>query len=277
MQSIMVNRTQLIFVLSLLFCSFPSYGNSPYYLMAFGEYGLAKAAGFNQIPKGGDQNSSSYRRPNFHELNIEHVTYHTLGAGLQYNTWQILYSHAAIHLENSAMLNQALFSHGKTLPIDAFYHFNIELNKNKIQLKKQFWSLPQNNNFHFALFTNIDWLGYHYHFYPLVDAVGVSAPSSEREFINLSCSFGTEFQYQWHPYYSSVLSLSASLPFFHLHVSEARFVQRFHIFDTPLSKLTPYLGISYLKIDLQDGQGLANHLRFSAKPYFFIGMEFLLI
>lgn len=277
MQSIMVKTARIIFLLSLLFFSLPSYGDSPYYFLAFGEYGLAKTKGFNQIPIGGSQNSSSYRRPNFNELNIEHETYHTLGAGVQFGTWQMVYSHSAIHLENNVALNEALFSHGKPLPSDVFYHFNIELNKNKIQLKKQFSSIPQYQNFHFAIFSNIDWLGYHYHFYPLHQRAGVSTPSSDRDFINLSFSFGTECQYQWHPYLSSVLSLSASLPLFHLQVSEARFVQRFHVFNTPMSKFTPYIGISYLKIDLQDGQGLANHLRFSAKPYFFIGMEFLLI
>ncbi len=273
----MVKTTQLIFIFTLVFFCLPSYADSPYYILTFGEYGLAKTAGFNQIPRGGDQASSSYRRPNFNELNIGLETYHTFGAGVQYGTWQMVYSHSAIHLENSAMLNQALFSHGKSLPIDVPYHFNIELNKNKIQFKKQFSSLPQNNNFHFAIFSNIDWIGYHYHFYPLSEVFGVPAPSSDRDFINLSCSFGTEFQYRWHPYFSSALSLSASLPLFHLHISEARLVQRFHLFDTHLSKLTPYVGISYLKIDLQDGQGLANHLRFTAKPYFFIGAEFLLI
>jgi hypothetical protein len=267
---------KLISLLNLLICPI-AYGDSPFYLMTFGEYGLAKIAGFNQIPRGGSQDSSSYRRPNFNELNIEKESYHTFGIGLQLHSWQMLYSHSAIHLEKSAMLNESLFSHGQPLPADILYHFNLAPNKHQVQLKKYFPSLPKNNNFHFALFSNIDWLGYHYHFYPLNSALSATAPSSRRDFTNLSFSIGTEFQYQWHPYFSSAIDLSTSLPFFHLQIAEAKFIQRFHMLNRHLTKFTPYMGLSYLKIDLQDKQDLANHLRFTAKPYVFVGIEFLLI
>lgn len=277
MQRNMVKTAYLTLCLIILFSCHKAYGESSFYFVTLTEFGLAKASGFNQIPRGGSQNSSSYRRPNFDELGIRHETYHTLGVGAQYRSWQIVYSHAAIHFEKNAILNEALLSHGKPLPADLLYHFNIALNKHQIQFKKQFLSLPRYNNFHFALLGNFDWLGYHYNFYPIDTHASVSTPSSHRDFINFSCSLGTEFQYQWSPYLSSTLNLSTSLPSFHLRISEAKFTQRFHIFDRHLSKLTPYVGMSYFKIDLQDNQGLANHLRFSAKPYFFTGIEFLLI
>lgn len=277
MQRNMVKRTYLILWIIILFTCTKAYGDNPFYVVTLAEFGLAKASGFNQIPRGGSQNSSSYRRPNFGELGIHHETYHTLGIGAQYHSWQMLYSHAAIHFEKSAILNEALLSHGKTLPVDLLYHFNIAVNKHQIQFKKQFFSLPKNNNFHFALLGNFDWLGYHYNFYPIDSQTSASTPSSNRDFINFSCSLGSEFMYQWHPYFSSILSLSTSFPSFHLRISEAKLIQRFHPFNRYLSKLTPYVGISYFKIDLQDNQGLANHLRFTAKPYFFTGIEFLLI
>ena len=265
-------------ILTLLLLPSLVYGKSKsnFNFIAYGEYGLAQTAGFNQIPKGGSQESSSYRRPNFNELSIHHELYHTLGLSGEYKTWEIQYNHSAIHLNKNVMLNTALFSHGQPLPSDRLYHFNIALNKHQIQLKKHFSSLPKNNNFHFSLFSAIDWLGYHYHFYPLEATLPEAAPSSRREFINTTCSFGSEFQYQWHPYTSSAVYLSTSLPFFHLQIAEAKFIQRFHFFHPPISKFRPYIGISYLKTDLQDKQGLANHLRFSAKPYFFAGITFLI-
>lgn len=277
MQRNMAKTSLLVLWTILLITCTKAYAENPFYFVALTEFGLAKASGFNQIPMGGSQHSSSYRRPNFDELGIQHQVYHTLGIGAQYHSWQMLYSHAAIHFEKNAILNEALISHGRPLPVDLLYHFNIALNKHQIQFKKQFFSFPKDNNFHFALFSNFDWLGYHYNFSPIDAKTSASTPKSHRDFINLSCSVGTEFQYQWHPYFSSTLYLSTSLPSFHLSIYEARLIQRFHLVNHHLTKLTPYIGISYLKIDLQDNQGLANHLRFTAKPYFFTGIEFLLI
>jgi hypothetical protein len=262
--------------LIIAFLSLFSYPIAHAYLMVLGEYGVANTGGFNQIPRGGSQDSSSYRRPTFDELNIAYEAYHSFGVGAHYQTWQMLYKHSAIHLEKSAILNQALFSHGLALPIDTLYHFNIALNKHTIQLTKQFLSFPKNNNFHFNLIGAVDWLGYHYHFYPLQEEQGVATPSSYREFVNLSCSIGMEFRYQWTPYSSSVIFLSTSLPSFHFQVREARFVQKFYVKKRYLHQFNPYVGLSYMKIDLQDNQGLANHLRFTTKPYVFSGIEVLL-
>lgn len=258
--------------------SYKIYGkNSPFYMLTFGEYGLAYSTGFNQIPRGGSQDSSSYRRPNFEELHIHKEFFHSLGIGAQYYSWQIRYSHAAIHLESSAMLNQSLFSHGLSLPAEMLYHFNIALNKHQIQFEKAFSIAAIKNNVHLSLLSNIDWLGYHYHFYPLSTQSAISAPASQRDFINLSCSLGMTFQYRWSSYFSSAVYLSTSLPFFHLQIAEAKLIQRFHLIDKSLLKLTPYVGIAYSKMDLQDNQGLANHLLFTAKPYIFAGVEFLFI
>lgn len=248
-----------------------------FYWKLLAEEGLATHInGFNQIPRGGENESSSYKRPNFNELNIRNKAYHTLGIGAEYKSWQVLYSHAAIHLEKNAILNQSLFTHGKSLPIDTLYHFNIALNKHQVRIDKQFYPF-KNKEVNMYLKSSVDWLAYHYHFYPLESIVQSPAPSSYREFTNLSLSIGTEVRYQWHPYFSSSIFFSSSLPKFHLQIVETKLIQRFHFIDKSLSKLTPYVGISYLKIDLEDNQGLANHLRYIAKPYFFSGVEFLII
>ena len=272
----MVKKFWLIFY---CLCPIITYAaDRPFYFTAMGEYGITQAKGFNQIPRGGSQHSSSYRRPSFEELNIKNKIYHTFGFGVQFPVWKIAYNHSAIHLKNNVFLNESLFSHGLPLPSDIPYHFNITLNKQQIQFKKKLSnSASKKNHFYFNLFSNVDWLGYHYHFYPLIQDLSVLTPNSRRDFINLSCSIGSEFQYQWHPYFSSSISASTSLPFFHLHITEAKFIQHFHIMNKPMAKLTPYIALSYLSIDLQDKQGLANHLRFTANPYIFAGIEFLLI
>jgi hypothetical protein len=138
----MAKTARLIILASILLFFYPiTYAH----LILQGEYGLANTDGFNQIPRGGSQDSSSYRRPNFDELHIGYQSYHTFGIGAEYRTWEMLYQHSAIHLEKSAILNQALFSHGQSLPIDTIYHFNIALNKHRIQLKKHFFSLAHSN------------------------------------------------------------------------------------------------------------------------------------
>ena len=74
------------------------------------------------------------------------------------------------------------------------------------------------------------------------------------------------------PIFTATVSAHATLPISNLRITEANAALHWLVYDD-WAKLTPYVGIGYLKIDFEDNQTVPNHYRYKMNSNFSIGLK----
>lgn len=250
----------ILLIFSLL--SLPCYANWQGWLFAQAGYGWVK--GFSQTPKGGNIGTTTLGRPTFEEIHLKHDNYQEWGAGLRYGSYFTILDYQSFNLDGENILTEDLTTHAKTIPKNTLFNMHIQYHWFSLLLGKAF----QYHRWLWSPLLQGNWIKYAYDF--------TSIHQSRRAFSLSTLSAGLKIQYHFEPQIWLEMSGLQSLPINRVSLSQMNLTIHYTI-EALSSRFIPKIGVGYLQMDYRDHQVMPNHIRYALKPYFFVGLTWLLI
>ncbi len=227
-----------------------------------GNVGSSQLNGFTQVPQGGTIGTTSIGRPTLHELNINHNNFYTIGAKIDYEAYNLLFTYSRFAPRGRTNLKNILNTHGKQIKAGASL---------STLIKYDFYTLSFGRNFNFASwmlepFAQIDLLKFHYEYaaYPI---------KGSRSYNVMGANIGLKATYPITTTVSFDMNLTPPLPI-------TNFTNA--LFEVGLNKqlaLTkhilfhPRFAVGVQQLDYEDNQPVPNHILLKNIPYALLGLK----
>lgn len=224
--------------------------------------GYNHLSGYSQIPKGGNFDTSSVKRPSFSEVGEKHESFYTIAGGLSFKTLFLDLTYARFHPHGNTTLKAPLLTHAQLIPQNAAFHMDSHFSLSDLKLGKPFcWQKTM-----FSPFLKGDWLKYRYEF---------NAPpkSSERAFSAFAPGFGLKVQQKLSQNITAEAEVSATLNLTNLNVYKGELGLAYALYQKSHLAISPRIKAGLLEIDFQDNQPFPNHVRYESVPYGSVGLE----
>lgn len=229
-------------------------------------FSQAQVDGFLQTPAGGAPGTSSYRRPSLKELNIDDVDVYDVQASMQFDRLQLYAGYQTLKMDSSATLAGDLISRGIAFPAGTQLRSDTEINWIRAGAGWEFNVLPE--RWTLTPKAELGVLDFNYKLHGGAETAG-------RRYAQATYRVGLESQYRFNPVVSAVLDAGASLPIPNspqITVLAARLEFELGNRKRQLRPLL-FLGAGMQRIDYEDEQDLANHIRVEMEPLFTIGLK----
>lgn len=232
-------------------------------------HNFGKIDGFVQIPKGGQFNTTSERRPIFDELDIKNINYPEIFIGVNWDNLGIYYDIKYDSFKGSATLNKDLKTH------------NIQLRKgDKISSKHLYafhnlgvsYDFKLNSKFTFTPKVEFSILQFSYKF----SATGSTiVNNNERKFRAGGVRIGGEAKYQFTDDFSLRFNIMTHIPHDSIRSSlDTSLMGSYNLFRSGKTELNILAGIGYNRFKYRDTQrDMQNFMYVKVKPVYKVGLE----
>jgi len=241
--------------LNTFFILFPVYGHWQGSLA--GGVGLSHLKGFSQIPQGGSDNTTSFQRPNFDELAIDHETFYELSAHVGFDGYYAQFIYRNLHPNGDAVLTEDLRTHAKFIPSGEHFTMQTQYRWWTFGLG---WNYQATSRFTVTPVFNGNYFNYHYGYSSL-------QASSHRDFDLLALTAGVNLTYQLKAHLYTQLQSEVTIPLSCLRIYKIAFRLEPWICLNKHLNLVPKIDLGWFRIDYQDNQAVPNHIRYAAQPY----------
>lgn len=252
-----MNKKQLILCLSALFpLSISCSASAKWQAYGFGSVSYNNVEGFIQTPRGGDLNTTSYRRPSFEEMNIIHDNPYFFGMGLQYCDYfsEVKYIH--INPKGSTTLQENLLTHAQFIPEGQYIDLHLEYDWYVLGFGKHF--SDKDRKWQISPLLDLNFLKFHYEFCS-------GSIKSARNYSLVGLDIGLNIQHALSRFWFWDLEAKATLPLSNLKIQMASVGLNYKLPFSSKVTLIPRLSIDAFTIDYQDEQLIPNHFRYEAR------------
>lgn len=221
--------------------------------------------GFIQIPKGGSPGTTSFQRPNFSELDIQHSWFYEIGGGVEAHRYKLWFDYRYIKNSSDPFLLSPLKTHNQWVAANSPFLMKLSYDWYALILEKTL--LTSSPKWEITPFLSANVIKTSYQFFA-IDS------QSSRSFAHFATNIGLNVEYFFTPLFSASLQGSTSIPISNLNIAFAqaklRYQERMQHFV-----LQPFIAIGLLRLDLEDKQTIPNHVNFNLRPYGSLGFAIL--
>lgn len=214
----------------------------------------------------------SHERPRFSELDIDSDLYYALGMALKYgSTWSYL-QYRQLTPSNTTTLNSPLSTLGHIIDAGQLFAMKSYYQWIGFGLGVEYCLIQP--CLRFTPVIDINWVNYAYQFSAVTQS-GYQNLKQERNGL-VTVRLGARLDYDYRDLVSWQFTLMGSPPFTPLTIYEGKISVAYHLYDKNNFQIRPYIGLSWLYIDLNDKKEFTLHTRYEAVPSIFVGLNFLM-
>ena len=232
-------------------------------------HNFGRIDGFVQIPKGGQFNTASERRPTFDELNIKNINYPELFVGAKWDNFGIYYGMKYKSFKGDATLNDDLKTHDIQLRkgdkisskhLYAFHNFGLSYD---FKLNSKFTFTPK---IEFSIFQFS---------YKFSSSGSTTVSSDERKFNAGGIRVGGEANYQFTDDFGLRLDVMTHIPHDSIKSSlDASLTGSYNLYRNGNTEVNVLAGIGYDSFKYRDTQkDMQNFMDSKTKPVYKLGLE----
>ena len=222
-------------------------------------------SGFNEVANTNEPFSSSVNRPSFEEQGLNSDRSIALGFDFVWDDMRSSIAYRHLSPTHSNILANTLNTLNQQLPAGQNFAMHAHYQCFTVGLAKSYLLLPC---LKLNSMVDVNWLNYSYEFNS-----GIQNGSKEIK-SNLSLRLGAELEYKMGEYYTYKASFMGSPPIFMLNIYEAKLWMSYHLYQKNNFSISPYVGISYVLIDLNNKREPRIYGRYQAFPSVFAGLSF---
>lgn len=232
-------------------------------------HNFGKIDGFVQIPKGGQFNTTSEKRPTFDELNIKNINYPELFIGANWDNFGIYYGMKYKSFKGNTTLNEDLKTHNIQLRkgdrisskhLYAFHNFGISYD---VKLNPKFTFTPK---------LEFSVLQFSYKFSSTGSRV---INNDERKFGAGSVRVGSNINYQVNNDFGLRFDIMTHIPHDSIKSSlDVSFTGSYNLFRSENTEVNVLAGVGYDYFKYKDTQrDMQNFMSSKTKPVYKLGLE----
>lgn len=232
-------------------------------------HNFAKINGFVQIPKGGQFDTTSERRPTFDELDIKNINYPEVFVGAKWDNFAIYYGMKYKSFKGNTTLNEDLKTH------------NIQLKKgDKISTKHLYafhnfgFSYDFKLNSKFSLTPKVEFSVFQFS-YKFSSTGSTTINNNERKFNAGGVRIGGEANYQFTDNFGLRFDIMTHIPHDSIKSSlDTSLTASYNIFRSGNTEINALVGIGYDSFKYRDTQkDMQNFMDSKTKPIYKLGLE----
>ena len=236
-----------------------------------GVYNFGKIDGYVQIPKGGQNGTTSIGRPTFDELGIDHISYPEVQLQAKWDKFAI---HGNINYQSfkgNGTIKEDLITHSKEIPAGSHMSTKHKYISYTLGASYDLYNINKLTVSPLAEFS----------FYNFKYSYSATTPdgnniSSKREFNWGQGNYGLKFSYQGTDKFKMDLTMKAGIPVNSLRqYYDISLMNSYTLYNNGTNKLNLLFGIGYEKLEFKDKQkDKQNHMDHKISPVYKAGFEF---
>ena len=265
----MKKKLVLLSMLALSVSSFAAKPSLPKSYTVRYTHNFGRISGFVQIPKGGQFNTTTDRRPTFDELDIKNINYPELFVGAKWDNFGVYYGMKYKSFKGSATLNEDLKTH------------DIQLRKgDKISSKHLYafhnlgFSYDFKVNHKFTLTPKIEFSLFQFS-YKFSSSGSNNVSNDERRFNAGGIRVGGEANYQFTEDFAVRFDVMTHVPHDSIKSSlDASLTASYNLYRSGNTEINAIAGIGYDSFKYRDTQkDMQNFMDSKTKPVYKLGVE----
>lgn len=234
-------------------------------------YNYSKISGFVQIPKGGQNGTTSVRRPTFSEMGIKNLSSPELEFQANWNDFSTYLKFNYIKFNGNAILKEDLISHSKRLPKGSHIETTHTYKNYTTGIKYNLYS-----NKYLSLHPLMEYSLYDFKYLYTATTPNNKSISSGRTFhwgqLNLGLELVTPITENYK--ISSTLKYAVTQKKVREYIS-LKLSNEYTVFKNNSQKLTLLFGVGASRLEFRDTQkDKQNHIIHKVIPNIFAGLEF---
>lgn len=232
-----------------------------------------KINGFVQIPKGGQYGTTSKERPDFQELEINHIYYPEITISTKWNKFSMSLHGKYEMFKGKSTLKKDLISHNIPIPEGSSF---------KTKHKYAYYGL----NFYYDVFATEKWkmtsgfginvFDFHYEFSATNKEGNVITNKDSRKFHAGIPMIGLEASYQFSEKSKIIFALNSNIPMKSVkQYLDTSLLFSYNLYKNKDQELNLLGGIGYEKWKFRDSQKeMQNYMKHSISPVYKLGLEY---
>lgn len=226
-----------------------------------GNVDYAHIKGMAQTPRGGSPNTTDTQRPQFSEAGIDDEWYYDVGVGFSIYHFFLNFIYHHLQPDGRDKLERSLLTHSLQIPCGQDFSLSFDYDWYQVQIGNYFKVIK---NIQLSPLVEGHWIHYHYEFasYPFASA---------RSFTMAATNLGLGLRFNLNEWLLAELQATTSLPFSNLDINRINLVLNTSVKVQPHLVLRPQFSVGVFRIDYEDYQLIANHIRYTATPNIALG------
>lgn len=238
-------------------------------------HSLGNIDGFVQIPKGGQFDTTSERRPTFNELGVKRISYPELSLktkwdrlALNLNAKYEYFKGSSSYLKNDLLTHDILVPEGSSIKTKhkyAYYGLGIS------------YDFPLYSNLVITPSLTETLFDFSYEFSAKDKNGNVIAVNDSRKFKSAITVLGLAANYSLNDKINFILSFNTNIPMKNSIKTymESSFITSYNLYKNENREVNLLAGISYEKLKFRDSQkDMQNYMKHTVSPTFKLGLEY---
>lgn len=234
-----------------------------------GYYNFGEIDGFVQIPRGGQFNTTSDRRPTFKELGIEDIQYPELSFQANWDKFSLYGEVEYLKFDGKANLGQELITHSHTIPAGSefktnhkYIHYNFG----------GYYNWYSNGNLTISPLCELSMTQFEYKYNSNSPTTKISG---KRAFGWGQVNLGVLSKYKFTDNYSVEFKAKAGIPYDSVReFYQLSLINKYNIYSKDNKNLNLLAGIEYEKLEYRDTQhDMQNFMSYTISPIYKVGLE----